>query len=88
MIFPFPVSPPQVPYPLVLTPPSIRVFSHWATHSYLSGLAFPYPGSSSFHRTKRILSQWCQERQSFDTYPTGTLSTLCVFFGWWFSPWE
>ena len=47
-----PVSSPQGPYPLRTLPASRRMLSHPHTYSCLSVLAFPYPGSSSFHRNK------------------------------------
>ena len=57
MSSPFPVSPPQTPYLLLPNPASIRVLPHLPTHSCLSTIAFPYPGSSSLHRTKGLPSQ-------------------------------
>jgi len=45
MLFPFPVSPPQAP-----PPASMTMLPQVPTHSYLTTLAFPYSGSSSFHR--------------------------------------
>ena len=60
---PFPVSPPQTPYSLPF-PASMKVLphppTHPLTHSSLSALAFPYPESSSLHRTKGLPSQWCK----------------------------
>ena len=57
MLSSFPVSPPQTPYSLTPLPASMRVLLHLPTHSCLSTLAFPYPESSSFHRTKGFPSQ-------------------------------
>ena len=56
------LSPSQFPlhkpaFPLLLPPASMRVLPHQPTHSCLSALAFPYPGSSSLHRTKELPSQ-------------------------------
>jgi hypothetical protein len=48
----FSVSPPQTPYSIPLTPPSMRVLLHPFTHLHLTSLAFPYTGASSLHRTK------------------------------------
>jgi hypothetical protein len=64
MLSPFSVSSPQVPYPLLPSPASMRVLPHLPTHSWLSNLVFPYPGSSSLHRTKGLPSQWFQIRPS------------------------
>jgi len=77
MLSPFPFSlhnPLSLPLPLWGCSP---------THSCLSTLAFSYPGSSSFHRTKELPSQWCQRRQSSATYPVGV---TCVHFGWCLVP--
>ena len=38
---------------------SMRMFPHLPTHSCLSTLVSPYPGSSIVHRTKGFPSQWC-----------------------------
>jgi hypothetical protein len=57
MLSPFPVCPPQAPYPLLLPRASMRVLPHPPTHSCFSGLEFPYPSSSSVHRTKGPPSQ-------------------------------
>ena len=57
MLSPFLVSPPQAPHSLLPSPASMRVLPHVPTHSCLSGLVFPYPGSSSLHRTKGLPSQ-------------------------------
>ena len=57
MSIPFPVSPPQDSYPLLPPTASIRVLPYPPTHSCLSSLAFPYPGSSSLHWTKGLPSQ-------------------------------
>jgi hypothetical protein len=58
------------------------------THSWLSCLVFPYPGSSRLRRTKGFPSQGCQIRHSSDTYPAEAMGIPCVHFGWWFSPWK
>ena len=57
MLFPFPVSPLQVPYLMLPPPASMRVLPYQPTHSCLSSLAFPYPLSSSLHSTKGLSSQ-------------------------------
>jgi hypothetical protein len=82
-----PVSLHKSPY-LPLPPASVRVHPHSPpSYSCLSVLAFPYPGSSSLYRTKRLPSQWCPIRQSSTIYPAGTMRpTTCTL--WWFSPWE
>jgi hypothetical protein len=67
---------------------TMSVLPYPPTHSCLSSLAFPYPGSSSLHRTKELPSPWFQIRQSSATYPAGAIGTVCVLFGWWFSPCE
>ena len=54
---PFPVSSPQTPDPLLPLSASMRVLPYLPTHSCLSDLAFPYPGSLSLHRTKGLPSQ-------------------------------
>lgn len=47
-------SPPETPYTIPPLPASIRVLLHLPTHSHLTFLAFPYDGSSSFHRAKGL----------------------------------
>jgi hypothetical protein len=64
------------------------VLPHPLIQFCLSALPFPYPGSSSFHRTKGLPYQWCQIRPSSPTYPAGAMRPPCVLFDWWFSPWE
>jgi hypothetical protein len=68
------LSPSQFPlhYPLIPPPASMRVLPHPHSHSYLRGLAFLYPGSSSLHRTKGLPSQWYQIRPS-STYTAGAM---------------
>lgn len=43
------------------------------TYYYLSALAFPYPRSQSFHRTKGLSFHWCQIRQSPAIYSPGSM---------------
>ena len=80
MLSPFPVSPPKSPFPLLPPSASMRVLPCRPTHSCLSTLVFLYPGSSSFHRTKGLPSQWCQIRQSSAIYPAGAMGTLSVLW--------
>jgi hypothetical protein len=61
----------------------MRVFTHLPIHSCLSSLAFPYPGSSSLHRTKGLLSKWYQIRQSSATYPPGYIGTSYMTVDCW-----
>ena len=82
-VIPFPVHLPQTPYPIHLTPASMRVLPHAPTHSHLTVLAFPYTGASSLHRTKGIPSHWCQIRPSFATYAAGAMGPLWKSV-WWF----
>jgi hypothetical protein len=53
-----------------------------STYSHLSILAFPYTGSSIFHRTKGLLFHWCQIRPSSTTYPARAMS--CPIWTLWF----
>ena len=50
----FPVFPPQAPYPL-FPPPCLHEGALPPTNSCLRDLVFPYPGSSSIHRTNGAL---------------------------------
>ena len=52
MVFTFPVSILQTPYPISPLTASMRLLTHLPTHSCLTTLAFPYTGASSLHRTK------------------------------------
>ena len=56
-VIPLPRFPSTSPHPLLSPPASMRMLPHLPTHSCLNGLAFPYPGSSSLHRTKGLPSQ-------------------------------
>ena len=56
MLSPFPVSPLQTSYPILLPPISIRVLPLSPTLSHFTTLAFPYTGESSLHRTKGLSS--------------------------------
>ena len=56
MLFPFPVSPLQPPYPIHFYPASMRVLPHSPTHSCLTALAFLYSGASNLQRTKGLPS--------------------------------
>ena len=83
MLFPLPTFPSTkllVPPP---SPASMRLLPYSATHSCLSSLAFPYPGSTSPHRNKGLPSHGCQTRQSSATYAAGVIPhppthTLCT----------
>jgi hypothetical protein len=66
----------------------MRLLSYLPTHSCLSSLVFPYPGTSILHRTKWLPSLWCHIQQSSATYLAGAMCSPCVLFGWWFSLWE
>ena len=57
MLSPFPVSPPQALYSLLPPPAFMRVFPYLPINFCLSALVFPYPGSSSLHKTKGLPSQ-------------------------------
>lgn len=48
--------------------PTASMLSHLPTHSCLSALALPYPGSSRLHRTKGLPFQWWQSHVSFHVY--------------------
>ena len=52
MLSPFPVSPPEPPFPIPHPPASVRMFLLPPTHSNLTALAFLYTGELSLHRTK------------------------------------
>jgi hypothetical protein len=75
-------------------PPSYLLFPWFydaappPTHSCLPTLTFPYPGASSFHRTKGLFSHCCPIRPSCATYAVEPWVPPCVLFGWWFSSWE
>ena len=85
MLSHFPGSSPQALYSLLPAPCIYEGAPPQLTYSCLSALVFPYSGSSSLQRTKELLFQRCQMRQSSATYPAGAMGTPCVLFGWWFS---
>jgi hypothetical protein len=80
MLSPFPVSPPESPYPIPCLPATMGVFPHPPIHPHLPALAFPYTGASSLHRTKGLFSHWCLTRPS---RPRDYLLHLCQNVGWW-----
>jgi hypothetical protein len=51
MLTAFPISHPEIPYPINLPLASMKVFPNPPTHSCLPTLAFPYTGASAIHRT-------------------------------------
>jgi hypothetical protein len=59
----------------------MRLLFHPFLHSCLTTLASPYAGASNLHRTKGLLSHWCQIRPSSAPYAAGAMYS----FGWWFS---
>ena len=70
------VSPLPIPRPLhTLLPASMRVLSYIPTHSHLTILAPPYAGALKLHRTKGLLSHWCQISQSSATYAAGAMGS-------------
>jgi hypothetical protein len=79
MLSPFLVSPPKTPYLLPLPP------AHQPT--YFLALAFPYTGASSLHRTKGLSFHWWLGHPLLHKRLEPWVPP-CVFFGWWFSPWE
>ena len=57
MLFPFHVSPLEMPYPIPSSPASMRVLLYPPTHSVRFSLAFSNTGASNPHRTKGCFSQ-------------------------------
>jgi len=86
-VIPLPSFPSTNSYPH-LHPCLYEGAPHLPSYSCLSGLVSPYSGSSSLHTTKGLPFQWWKIRPYSATYPAGVMSTFCVLFGWWFSPWE
>jgi len=86
MLFPFPVSPPQIPIPSPLPPASMKVLLHQPTHSSPIILECPYAGALSLHRTTGLPSHRRQIRPSSVTHASWTMDP--VIFGWWFSSWD
>jgi len=60
MLSPFPVSPLQTLYPIFPYPASMSMRPQPPTHSCFTILALLYIGASSLHKTKGLLSHWCQ----------------------------
>ena len=54
---------------------SMRVLLHPPTYSYLTAVASPCTGASSFHRTKDLFSHWCHISQYSGTYVAGGMDT-------------
>jgi hypothetical protein len=63
----------------------MRVLLHPLTHSYLTSLASPHTGASSFQRTKDPTSHWCHIWPSSAIYVS---IPPCILFGWGFSLWK
>ena len=79
MLSPFPVFPPQTPYPI--SPASMRVFPYSPTDSHLTTLTFPYARALSLHRIKVLPSQWCQRKLSSATYTTVAMGpSICTLW--------
>jgi hypothetical protein len=88
MLSPFQVSPSWPPHSIL--PPSafMRVLLYPPTHSHLPALAFPYTGAMSLPRNKGLSSHWYPTRPSSATHVLEPWVPPCIFFGWWFNPWE
>jgi hypothetical protein len=81
MLSPFQISPPETPYPIPISPASIRVCLHPSTHSCLPDLAFPYTGASNPLRPKGHSSHWCPTRSSSATYGAGAMGLfMCTIW--------
>ena len=79
MLFPFPVSPPELPYPI--SHASMRVLLYLPIHSHLTTLPFLYTGASNLHRTKGLSSNWCQIRTSCAIYVVGAMGpSMCTLW--------
>jgi len=86
MLSPFLVSHLQPPYPIPHPPPSMRVYTHPPTLSWLPALTFPYIWG---------IEPWQDQGLLFTLMLNKAI--LCyirswghgfVHFEWWFSPWE
>jgi hypothetical protein len=65
------------------------VLLHPPTYSsYLTALAFPYPGVSSHHRTKCPSPIGIRQCHPLPHMQLESRISPCVVFGWCFSPWE
>ena len=79
MLYPFPVSPLETPYPILCLPASMSDFPDPCTHSHLPALAFPYIEALSLHRTKGFSSHWCLTRPFSATYMAGAMGpSMCT----------
>jgi hypothetical protein len=81
-VFPFPGLPLGSPLPYPLSPASMRVLPYPPTHSCLPALAFSYSGASNTLRPLLPLMF-----NKVNMWPAPWVP-LCVFFGWWSSPWK
>jgi hypothetical protein len=88
MLFPYLVSPLEIPCLILPLSTYVRVLPHPPTHSRLPTMAFPYTVASSLHRTKDLSSHWCLTRPSSANYEAGPMGPSKCTLGWWFSPWE
>ena len=92
MLFPLPVSPLEIIYPISPSPASMRVLRHPPTHpptlSFLPDLAFPYTGALSLHRTKVSSPLDAIQGHPLLHMQLEARVPLFVLFGWWFIPWE
>ena len=82
MLSSFPFSPPEIPYPILYFPASMKVLPQPSTHSCLNILAFTYIGALSLHRTKGLSSHWCPTMPSSATYAAGAKGpSMCTLVG-------
>jgi hypothetical protein len=64
------------------------VLPHSPIHSHLTSFVSSFSEESSLQRTKHILCHWGWTRQTFAKYEPGPWTIPCMFFDWWFRPWE
>ena len=74
--------PPEIPYPILSPPASMRMFLHSPTHSHLPVFNSTILGHlSSLHRTKDLSSHWWPIRPSSATYASWAMGhSMCTFW--------
>ena len=87
MLSPFLTSKPGNPLSHPLSPSFSEGVSP-LTHSGLPALAFPYTGTLSLPRIKASPPTDALKGHTVLHMELEPRVSLCVLFGWWFSPWE
>ena len=88
MLSPFLASPPKTPYPILPPPASMRVLTHWPTHSSLPSWYSPTLWHEAFPWPRASLPIVIPQGHPLLHMQLEPWEPPCVLFGWWFPSWE